>query len=79
MSQENKLVAEFPKSDIEVVRICLTKYKGKDFFDLRLYYRDDEGEWKPTKKGICLSQGLFPELKQAILTLEKALINQKRE
>ena len=73
MTQENKLVSEIQKNDIEVVRVSLTKYKGKDFFDLRLYYRDDEGEWKPTKKGLCLAIGLLPELKKAIKALDKAI------
>lgn len=73
MTQENKLVAEFQKNEIERVRISLTKYKGKDFFDLRLYYRDDGGEWKPTKKGLCLAIGLLPELKNAIKALDKAI------
>jgi len=72
MAQENKLVAEFQKNDIEIVRVSLTQYRNKDYFDIRLYYQE-EGEWRPTKKGLCLSQGLFLEFKKAVRALEKAL------
>ena len=72
MTQENKLVAEFQKNEIELVRLSLTQYKGKDYFGLRLYYRE-EGEWEPTRKGLCLAIGLLPELKNAIKVLDRAI------
>ena len=78
MSQENKLVAEIQKNDLEVVRVCLTEYKGKDYFDIRLYYRED-GDWRPTKKGLTLAIGLLPELKKAIQALDKALTQQQKK
>ena len=48
------------------------QYKGKDYFDIRLYYQE-KGEWRPSKKGLCLSIGLVPELKDAIRALDKAI------
>ena len=78
MLQENKLVAEIQKSDIEIIRVSLTQYRNKDYFDIRLYYRED-GDWRPTKKGLTLAIGLLPELKKAIQALDKALTQQQKK
>lgn len=68
------VIASFEKNSFEEVRLSLTKYKGKDLVDLRVYYRPNDGEeMLPTKKGITISPEKFPELKKAILTLETAL------
>jgi predicted CopG family antitoxin len=70
----SEVIARFEKNSFEEVRISLTKFKGKDLIDLRVYYRPDDGEeMRPTKKGITISLDKFNELKNAILTVEKAL------
>ena len=70
----SEVIASFEKNSFEEVRISLTNFKGKDLIDLRVYYRPDDGEeMRPTKKGITISLEKFSELKNAILTLEKAL------
>jgi hypothetical protein len=72
MAQDSTLIASFEKNGMEEVRFSLTDYKGKQLFDIRVFYRDED-EMRPSKKGICLSRGLFPEFKKAVLALEKAL------
>jgi hypothetical protein len=60
---------EFNKNPAELVRVSLVEFKGKRYVDLRLYYDASESEipdWKPSKKGICLSVDLLDELKEAI-------------
>ena len=70
----SEVIASFEKNSFEEVRISLTEFKGKELIDLRVYYRPDDGEeMRPTKKGITISPEKFPELKKAILELEKAL------
>ncbi|MCX8012165.1 MAG: transcriptional coactivator p15/PC4 family protein [Desulfobacterota bacterium] len=70
----SEVIARFEKNSFEEVRISLTKFKGKDLIDLRVYYRPDDGEeMRPTKKGITISLDKFNELKNAILKVEKAL------
>ena len=70
------VIAQFEKNATEVVRVSLTEFRGHKLVDLRVYYSDDEGQFKPTKKGVSLSVGLYPELKKAIHTLEKTLLDQ---
>ena len=75
----SELIASFEKNSLEEVRISLTEFKGKQLIDLRVYYQPENGEEKrPTKKGITISPEKFPELKKAILALEKALQKKKK-
>jgi hypothetical protein len=72
-----EVIASFEKNSMEEVRVSLTEFKGKDLIDLRVYYQPEDGEEKrPTKKGITISPEKFPELKKAILALEKVLQQQ---
>ena len=71
----DNVIAQFEKNATEVVRVSLTEFRGHKLVDLRVYYSDDEGQFKPTKKGVSLSVGLYPELKKAIHTLEKTLLD----
>jgi hypothetical protein len=47
----------------------LSTYKGKTYADLRIYFRADDGEYRPTKKGITLALDLLPELGEAVTKL----------
>ena len=73
----DEVIAQFEKNATEVVRISLTEYRGHKLIDLRVYYSDDEGQYRPTKKGVSLSVGLYTDFKQALSALEKALLERK--
>jgi len=69
---------QFPKNASEEVRVSLTEYKGHKLIDLRIYYEPEEGqERRPTKKGITIDVGLYPELKKGIMKMEKELIKKE--
>jgi hypothetical protein len=44
----------------------LKSYQGSPFFDLRTYYTDVDGIFKPTAKGITASPSKLPEIFKAI-------------
>lgn len=44
-------------------------YREKDFIDIRQFYRDDEGKFQPTPKGITIPPERLPELITALETL----------
>ncbi len=69
------VIAQFEKNETEVVRVSLTEFRGHKLIDLRVYYSDDEGQFKPTKKGVSLSVSLYTELKKSIHSLEKTLLD----
>jgi hypothetical protein len=67
------VIADFQKNKTEDIKLSLTEYQGHKLIDFRVYYKDKEGESKPTKKGITVNIKFFPELKEAILKAEKIL------
>ena len=69
MADEKELVHSFDKSPTEQIQVSLSEYKGKTYVDLRIYYKANDGEYRPTKKGITLSPDLLPELGEAVRKL----------
>ena len=45
------VVAEMEKGVSEKIVFSVSEFKDKTYADVRVYYEDGEGEWKPTKKG----------------------------
>ena len=69
-------IAEMEKGWNEKIVFGVSEYKGKTYADIRIYYEDDEGEWKPTKKGVTVSLDRFWEFKDNLQLLEKHLLEQ---
>lgn len=66
MSDTSQLIHAFPKNPLEEIRVSLTVFKKKQYLDLRVYYKGDDGEFHPSKKGLTLSLDLVPDLEEAI-------------
>jgi hypothetical protein len=66
MSENAQLIHSFPKNPLEEIRISLTMFKKKQYLDLRVYYKGDDGEYHPSKKGLTLSLDLMPDLEEAV-------------
>ncbi|MBF0564034.1 MAG: transcriptional coactivator p15/PC4 family protein [Nitrospirae bacterium] len=55
-------MGELVKNESEKL-ICQRKeYKGFPFIDVRIYFKADDGSWKPTKKGITVSPERLSDL-----------------
>ena len=65
------LISEISKNQKEKIRVSIEEYRGTRFIDCRVYFQDETGEWKPTKKGIALNSESIAEV---IKGLEKARI-----
>ncbi|MCK5786373.1 MAG: transcriptional coactivator p15/PC4 family protein [Candidatus Sabulitectum sp.] len=61
----NKQIAQIEKGE-DVVRIALTEFRKRQYIEIRTYYMADDGEWKPTRKGITLNPDLMKEVHQAL-------------
>lgn len=48
------------------IHIRLSKFRDKDYLDIRNFYEAEDGEWKPTRKGIAIPVELYDELVGAI-------------
>ena len=52
-------IGEMDKGWGEKIVFSVNEFKGKKYADIRIYFEDDEGEWKPTKKGITVALNNF--------------------
>lgn len=74
MDQE-KLVHSFPKNALEEVRVYLKEFKGRNYINLRIFARVNDGSVKPTQKGMTLSVDLFDNLAAAVDALRAEISN----
>jgi hypothetical protein len=44
------------------IHIRLSKFRDRDYLDIRNFYEAEDGEWKPTRKGIAVPVDLYDEL-----------------
>jgi hypothetical protein len=51
----------------ELIRVQWRDFHGKTCLDARVFYEDDEGAWKPTKKGLCINPETARRVAEAIL------------
>ena len=67
------IVAEMEKSWNEKILFSFSEFKGKSYANIRVHYEDDDGELKPTKKGITIAVDRFSEFKEHVQALEDFL------
>ena len=69
-----KTVKTFQKNKFQEIRVGVTHYEGNDLIDIRTWSQPKGSEEKVrTSKGISINVKLYPELKEAVLLLEKDL------
>jgi hypothetical protein len=73
MSNEDRIVHTFQKNALEEIRASIRHYRGKEYIDLRVYYQADDGEYRPSKKGITVSPDLFREVEEAVKKVRKVI------
>ncbi|MCD4708441.1 MAG: transcriptional coactivator p15/PC4 family protein [Candidatus Sabulitectum sp.] len=61
----DKQIAQIEKGE-DIVRVALTEFRKRQYIEIRTYYMADDGEWKPTRKGITLNPDLMKEVHQAL-------------
>lgn len=62
----NVTVARIPKWKKEEIRISLSEFRGNLYINMRNYYVDKEGDWKPTIKGVSIRVELLPQLEELV-------------
>lgn len=64
---------EIQKNQKEVYRIEEKEYSGYRFVDVRIWFMADDGDYKPSKKGISFSHDKARDIIEAILdTIENS-------
>ena len=60
----------FKKHD-QIVRISLEKYRNRQYVNIREYYQDENGEFKPTRRGVTLPPDALEEAINGLRKLRK--------
>jgi hypothetical protein len=67
------LICDIEKNMKERIRISIEEYRGSRFIDCRVYFECEDGEWRPTKKGIALNGYCIADVIKALQEAGKAL------
>jgi hypothetical protein len=67
LQQDEVLVRAIDKGLGNRIHIRISRFKDRDYLDLRNYYEDDAGEWKPTRKGIAVPVEFYDELMESLV------------
>jgi Transcriptional Coactivator p15 (PC4) len=59
------IVAEWPVNEREVARVSIEKFKDARLINCRKWFRTENGELRPSKRGIALGVGHLPKLVEA--------------
>ena len=62
-------IVKFEKNSKEEVRVSVDDFRGRKIMNIRVYYRNEAGEWLPGKQGIALSVDRYRELADSVLQL----------
>ena len=69
MSEGQKLISQFHKTSIELVKIHLSEWKSRVYVDVRIWVLGDPAKPESavaTKKGVSLNVELLPKLIEAL-------------
>ena len=48
------IIKDIDKGKGEIIRVEISEFKGKKLLNLRVWYTDANGDYKPTQKGIAI-------------------------
>ena len=61
------------------IYVRLSRFRERDYLDVRNFYETDDGEWKPTRKGIAIPVELYGELMIALKEAEPIIAERSQE
>jgi len=59
------------------IHVRISRFKERDYLDIRNFYETEDGEWKPTRKGIAVPVEFYDELMD-VLGTAKAEIDKRK-
>ena len=74
---DEQLVKVIDKGPAGQIHVRLSRFRDRDYLDIRNFYQADDGQWRPTRKGIAVPVEFYDEL-MAALTAAKPLIEARK-
>lgn len=72
------LVAEISKNSRETTRVERTNFQGTELVNIRVWFRADDGELRPSKKGLAIRLEHAEAVAGAILKAASLEVNDGR-
>ena len=66
MDGKQEFIFSFPKKEKEEIRFSVREFQKHMYFEARLFFQNDNGDWLPTKKGLTLSIGHYGEFRKGV-------------
>jgi len=63
---DEELIKVIDKGPGGRIHVRLSRFRDRDYLDIRNFYETEDGEWKPTRKGIAVPVDLYDELLDAL-------------
>lgn len=67
------LIATVPKRPGEEIRVAVEEYQGRMRVNIRTWWQNDFGEWRPGKQGISLTPDQMRALMAALPAADETL------
>lgn len=58
----------------EVLRVCISEFKGRQYVDCRVWFTGQGGEFRPGKAGITLREESLPAVLEALEQAYRRLV-----
>ncbi len=79
VQQDEVLVRAIEKGLGNRIHIRISRFKDRDYLDIRNYYEDDAGEWKPTRKGIAVPVEFYDELMESLIAAKDIIASRAKD
>lgn len=70
-------IGSIQKNSQEEIRVTIQNFQGTDIIDLRTFWQNAEGDWIPTRKGICLTSHVVENVIKLLQKASKKMPEQK--
>ena len=61
------------------IHVRIAEFRERDYLDIRNFYEDDAGEWKPTRKGIAVPVEFYDELMDALAAAKDVIASRPKK
>lgn len=68
-----------PKNSREEIRVSLDDFNGNTLLNIRVWFRADDNEMRPSKKGVAINAALIPDVLTAIQTAQECVTQEGSE
>ena len=79
IQQDEVLVSAIDKSLGNRIHVRISRFKDRDYLDIRNYYEDDAGEWKPTRKGVSVPVEFYDDVMKALVAAKPVIDKRAKE